>query len=43
MKLLFLLAAATAYAQNFSQRGFLETSALVFPQTADNDSGARGR
>ena len=39
MKLLFLLAAATAYAQNFSQRGFLETSALVFPQTAANDSG----
>ena len=25
-------------AQNFSQRGFLETTALVFPQTAPNDS-----
>jgi hypothetical protein len=39
MKLLFLLTAVTAFAQNFSQRGFLESSALVFPQTADNDSG----
>jgi hypothetical protein len=39
MRLLFLLTAAAAYAQNFSQRGFLETSALVFPQAADNDSG----
>jgi hypothetical protein len=26
------------HAQNFSQRGFLETTALVFPQTAPNDS-----
>jgi len=39
MKLLLpLLAAAVAYGQNFSQRGFLETTALVYPQTAPNDS-----
>src|ERR1035437_4233264 len=36
--LLLLLLAATAHAQNFSQRGFLETTALLFPQTAPNDS-----
>jgi hypothetical protein len=35
--LLFLLA-ATARAQNFTQRGFLETTALFFPQTAPDDS-----
>ncbi len=35
---LFLLAAAVAAAQNFSQRGFLETTGLIFPQTAANDS-----
>ena len=34
--LLFLV--ATLHAQNFSQRGYLETTALVFPQTAPNDS-----
>ena len=39
MKLLLLFVAAAAYAQNFSQRGFLETTASVFPQTAPNDSG----
>ena len=39
MKLLLLLVASAAHAQNFSQRGFLETTALVFPQTAPNDSG----
>jgi hypothetical protein len=39
MKLLLpLLAAAVAYGQNFSQRGFLETTALVYPQAAPNDS-----
>jgi hypothetical protein len=36
--LLFFLAAAAAWGQNFSQRGFLETTALVFPQAAPNDS-----
>jgi hypothetical protein len=35
---LLLLAAAVAHAQNFSQRGFLETTALFFPQTAPDDS-----
>src|SRR5450759_3425047 len=35
--LLFLLV-STAHAQNFSQRGYLETTALVFPQTAPDDS-----
>ena len=35
---LFLLAAVAA-AQDFSQRGFLETTGLLFPQTAPNDSG----
>ena len=35
--LLFLLA-VTAHAQSFSQRGFLETTALVYPQTAPSDS-----
>jgi len=35
--LLFFLV-ATLHAQNFSQRGYLETTALVFPQTAPNDS-----
>ena len=33
-----LLLTATAHAQNFSQRGFLETTALLFPQEAPNDS-----
>ncbi len=35
---LLLLLAAAAPAQNFTQRGFLETTALVFPQDAPNDS-----
>jgi hypothetical protein len=39
MKLLLLLFVAAAHAQNFSQRGFLETTSLVFPQTAPSDSG----
>ena len=38
MKLLLLLAVAVAYGQNFSQRGFLETTAIVYPQTTPNDS-----
>jgi hypothetical protein len=33
-----LLIAQGAAAQSFSQRGFLETRALVYPQTAPNDS-----
>ena len=36
--LLILLLAAAAPAQNFTQRGFLETTALLFPQDAPNDS-----
>ena len=35
---LILLLAAAAPAQNFTQRGFLETTALLFPQDAPNDS-----
>ena len=35
---LLLLLAAAAPAQNFTQRGFLETTALLFPQDAPNDS-----
>jgi len=39
MKLLLLaVVAAAAAAQDFSQRGFLETSATLYPQTAPNDS-----
>jgi len=38
MKLLLLLFVAAAHAQNFSQRGFLETTAVVYPQTTSNDS-----
>ncbi len=33
-----LFAAIAAAAQDFSQRGFLETTGLLFPQTAPNDS-----
>ncbi|HTS66027.1 MAG TPA: DUF1302 family protein [Candidatus Acidoferrales bacterium] len=40
MKLLLLLAAAAcAAAQSFSQRGFLESTGVFYPQTAPNDSG----
>ena len=38
MKLALFLLAAAALAQDFSQRGFLETTGLFFPQTAPNDS-----
>mgnify|MGYP003509044034 FL=1 len=34
-----MLALASASAQTFEQRGFLETRFLAFPQTAPNDSG----
>jgi hypothetical protein len=36
--LLLLCLAATSHAQNFSQRGFLETTAFAYPQEAPNDS-----
>lgn len=36
---LFLAAAALAAGQDFTQRGFLETTGLLFPETAPNDSG----
>ena len=36
--LFLLLVADTAHAQNFSQRGYLDTTALVFPEAAPNDS-----
>src|SRR5438477_1236999 len=40
MKLCVLLAlAVTASAQSFTQRGFFETSALVYPQATSNDGG----
>jgi hypothetical protein len=38
MKLALLLLAATAAAQDFSQRGFLDNTGLFFPQSAPNDS-----
>jgi hypothetical protein len=38
MKLLVFLAAAALHAQNFSQRGYLETTAFAYPQEAPNDS-----
>jgi hypothetical protein len=38
MKLALLLFAAAAGAQDFSQRGFLESTGLFYPQTAANDS-----
>ncbi len=34
-----LALAAVAAAQDFTQRGFFETGALLYPQTAPNDSG----
>jgi len=36
---LVLVCAAAAGAQNFTQRGFLETDFIGYPQTAPNDSG----
>lgn len=36
---LAVLCLTTAVAQDFSQRGFLETTGLFFPQTSPNDSG----
>ena len=33
------LLAASAFAQDFSQRGFVETRLILYPQTAPNDSG----
>jgi hypothetical protein len=36
---LLLAVSRLAEAQDFTQRGFFETSALLFPQTAPNDSG----
>jgi hypothetical protein len=39
MKLALILFAAVAAAQDFSQRGFFETTGLFFPQTAPNDAG----
>ena len=38
-RLVCLAFAATAWGQNFTQRGYLETTALLYPQTAPNDSG----
>jgi hypothetical protein len=38
-KCFLLAAAAIASAQDFTQRGFFETNALLYPQTAPNDSG----
>ena len=38
MRLGLLLLAWAAAAQDFSQRGFLQTSGIFFPQTAPNDS-----
>src|SRR5437763_1647786 len=38
MKLALILLAAVAAAQDFSQRGFLESTGLFFPQAAANDS-----
>src|SRR5215831_19220350 len=40
MKLALLLAGASlAWGQNFTQRGFLDTTTLLYPQAAPNDSG----
>jgi hypothetical protein len=40
MKLALLLAGASlAWGQNFTQRGFLDTTTFLYPQTAPNDSG----
>jgi hypothetical protein len=38
MKLALVLLATVAAAQDFTQRGFLETTGYFFPQTAPNDS-----
>src|SRR4051794_5165492 len=38
MKLALILVASLAAAQDFSQRGFLEGTGLLFPQTAPNDA-----
>ena len=38
MRLALLLVAATAMAQDFTQRGFLETTGFFFPQSAVNDA-----
>jgi len=38
LSVLLLLCAAAAYAQNLSQRGFLETTGFFFPQAASDDS-----
>jgi hypothetical protein len=38
MRIVLLWCAALGHAQSFSQRGFLETDGLFFPQTAPNDS-----
>jgi hypothetical protein len=38
MKLAWLLLASAAAAQDFSQRGFFESTGLLFPQTAPNDA-----
>src|SRR5579884_4307701 len=34
-----ILAAAIASAQTFTQRGFIDSTAMLYPQTAPNDSG----
>src|ERR1700738_4204149 len=39
MKLALIFVAALAAAQDFSQRGFLETSGIFYPQSVPNDSG----
>jgi hypothetical protein len=38
MRLLLFFAAASMAAQSFTQRGYIETRALMFPQTAPGDS-----
>jgi hypothetical protein len=39
MRLALILLAGLAAAQDFSQRGFIETGGFLFPQKASNDSG----
>jgi hypothetical protein len=39
MKLAFILIAFAACAQDFTQRGFIETAGIFYPQSAPNDSG----
>jgi hypothetical protein len=39
MKLALIFVASLAAAQDFTQRGFLETSGIFYPQTVPNDSG----